>query len=196
MTGDRGQAFTLEGLVGAAIVLTALLFALQALVITPTTGGAVDRTVQAGVQTEAKDALVVAENDGDLSEMVRYWDSDGFKDGDQPRGEYNASRFGDRFTIGEILNERFLERGQNYNVELRYGDDGEVGNATLVYQGQPTSSAVTASHTVTLYDDQPVTGQPVTGEGNRTLAEAEEAPIPKDGEGELYNVVEVRVIVW
>ena len=194
MSGDRGQAFTLEGLVGAAIVLTALLFALQALVITPTTGGAVDRTAQAGIQTETKDALVVAENDGDLSEMVRYWDEGEFKDGDQPRGEYNASRFGDRFTIGEILNERFLERGQNYNVELRYGDDGEVGNATLVYQGQPTASAVTASHTVTLYDDQRVTGG-----DDRTLAvadAAEVAPIPKDGDGELYNVVEVRVIVW
>lgn len=205
-TTDRGQAYTLEGFISAMVVLVAILLALQSVVITPTTGGAADRTVQSQMQQEAQDALVVAANDTDenslsLSEMVRYWDEDGgFEDTDHnlvdPHGDnvYSPENFSKESELGEILYDRFDERGQNYNVELHYNNESdETENRSLVYQGSPSSNAVSASYTVSLYNNQSIT----TNGENIGDRDKEDAPIEnQDKDESLYNVVEVRVIVW
>ncbi|NGM67536.1 hypothetical protein G6M89_00690 [Natronolimnobius sp. AArcel1] len=205
---ERGQAYTLEGFIGAMIVLMALLFALQSVVITPTTGGLADRTVQDQIQQEAQDALLVSTHDGDLSETIRYWDGNsGFEGATDPSapGEdhntYSVSEFNES-TLGGVLEERFADRGWSYNVELHYEDEGHgPANSSLVYQGSPPSDAVTASYTVALYDNQTVTSDPDDNNiGEETLEGAEddyEVPIPRvKDDPQLYNVVEVRVIVW
>lgn len=208
---DRGQAYTLEGFIGALVVLMAVLFAVQSVVITPTTGGEVDRSVQGQLQGEAKDALVVAANDGDLSHLVRYWNSDErrYHNGslsDARRGSYSHDGFAntDRmsetddgqvtFEFGQLLDERFKESGRSYNVQLSYhGEDGPE-SFYLVYQSRPSSNAFAASQTITLYDEQRLTPQ---GQA-QTLEDAAAMgyPIPDVDDGELYNVVEVRVVVW
>ncbi|MFD1564743.1 hypothetical protein ACFR99_14470 [Haloarchaeobius amylolyticus] len=208
--GDRGQAYTLEGLISAMVVLMAVLFALQSAVITPTTGGLNDRTVQAQVQQEVQDALVVAANNesGNLSNMTRHWNGEGgFEDasGPQPPGENNSTyeadedgNFTTEFTLGDILYERFGENGQNYNVEAHYEDgDAERDHKTLVYQGSPPSGAVTASYTVTLYDEQETTGDDYEQDLiNSSDDDKETIPYRDAGSGPVYNVVEIRVIVW
>ncbi|MFA9425259.1 hypothetical protein [Natronorubrum sp. A-ect3] len=199
---DRGQAYTLEGFISAMIVLMAILLALQSVVITPTTGGLADRTAQSQVQQEAQDALVVAAaaDDGDLSEMVRYWDENAEEfhkasEDDNVRGYYNASNqteLYDEFVLGEILSDRFTERGMSYNVELVYWNksEDEYESEYLVYQGE--SEAVTASYMVTLFQDDELTGGP------GTVDENDDYPIPRatDDDSKVYNVVEVRVAVW
>ena len=201
---DRGQAYTLEGFIGAMVVLMALLFALQSVVITPTTGGLADRTVQEQVQQETQDALLVSNQEGNLSEAVRNWDGDGgFEGADNPPapGEdhdtYSVNDFNNSSDLGGILQDRFADSGWSYNVELHTAD-GE--NRTLVYQGSPPSDAVTASYTISLYDNQSVTADSPSED---TLEDAAESggfdePIPRiEGDDRLlYNVVEVRVIVW
>ena len=222
---ERGQAYTLEGFVSAMIVLMAVLFALQSVVITPTTGGLADRTTQAQLGQEAQDALVVgataneSEGHGDLTTLVRYWnDSSGqfYNTSDPEVDEFyydasNETEFYDEFALGKILTERFTERGLSYNVELVYQDEnGEFDdeNSTyLVYQGE--SEAVTASYTVTLYESDNLTA-PDNESQNTSLREAyycagenehtEDCyPIPPatgENGSEIYNVVEVRVAVW
>ena len=198
---DRGQAYTLEGFIGAMVVLVAVLFALQAVVITPTTGGLADRSVQAQAQQEAQDALVVADEDGNLSETLRRWDGNGFEGTDERTqgGEavYSASAFANVSTLGDVLNQSFAEQGWNYNVELHYEDDGGMNTTTLVYQGSPSSDAITASHVVTLHDDQYV--EPDREETISAYEEDNDPPIPRevdDDENPIYNVVEVRVTLW
>ncbi|MDQ2051374.1 hypothetical protein RBH26_12900 [Natronolimnohabitans sp. A-GB9] len=212
---DRGQAYTLEGFVSAMIVLLAVLFAMQAVVITPTTGGLADRTTQAQVEQEGQDALVISATaeDGDLSELVRYWDEEEgeFYNASESHGDFyydasNDTEFYDNFVLGETLSDRFTERGLSYNVELVYQDDsGEFDSEYLVYQGE--SEAVTASYMVTLYESDTVTA-PNGDEGEeQTLRQAhcdEDEnnehcyPIPPatDDTSEIYNVVEVRIAVW
>lgn len=196
---DRGQAYTLEGFIGAMVVLMAVLFALQSVVIMPTTGGLSDRSVQAQLQQETQDALVVATHDDNLSSVVRNWNATGeFENATQPPapGErtatYSTEQFANESELGRLLEQRFAEAGWTYNVEL-HPDRGDT--RTLVYQGSPPSSALSASYTVTLYDDQPVTSPSVDKELHET--NSTERMIPRrDGETPLYNVVEVRVIVW
>ncbi|WP_408959139.1 hypothetical protein [Natrinema sp. 74] len=197
---DRGQAYTLEGFIGAMVVLMAVLFALQSVVITPTTGGQADRTAQLQIQQEVQDSLIVSSQDGNLSEIVRNWHDDGgFEDAGQPPAPnedtktYSVDRFANESVLGAILKERFSENGWTYNVEL-YAEDGE--KRTLVYQGSPPSSSLTASYTVTLYDNQTVTSDSSDDKLHETSSNERMIPHKYDGETPLYNVVEVRVIVW
>lgn len=204
-TGERAQAYTLEGFVGAMIVLLAVLFALNSVVIVPSTGGAVDRTQQAQLQAEAGDALAVSEARGDLSHVVRYWNgtNERYHDGhgDARPGAYDASAFADEAVMnaqfGAIVGQRFVESGRSYNVELRYrGASGGENVTDLVYQGRPSPNAISASQTVTLTDSQTLTAP---GDEDVDLGDAatnHDYPIPDEGAGELYNVVEVRVTVW
>ena len=220
---ERGQAYTLEGFVSAMIVLMAVLFALQSVVITPTTGGLPDRTATAQVEQEAQDALVLGatangstENGtGDLSTLVRYWNTSngefyGSNNSEVADFHYDATNdteFAENFTLGSILADRFTERGLSYNVELVYWDNTSETYDTeaLVYQGK--SEAMTASYTVTLYESDNLTAPHDRDVRLRDAYYCDGGshsegcyPIPPahdDPEtSEIYNVVEVRVSVW
>lgn len=208
---ERGQAFTLEGFTAAFILLIAVLFAVQSVVITPSSGGAVDRTAQAQVQQQVQDALIVAQQNDELSELVRFVDVENgefqsfHNESDGGQGVYTVSDFGNSSQLGEnastlgaILNGNF-EAGQNYNVELYYqtNDDGDRESISLVDEGSPSSTAVTASYTVVLHENQSITA-PDSDQQLRDITDEGEY-IPNLNEGDstgLYNVVEIRVTVW
>jgi hypothetical protein len=203
----RGQAFTLEGLVSTAIILTAVLFALQSVIITPTTGGTVDPEVRNQLQREASDVLVtLGRNDTfGLEDMVRYWDQNRrtWYGGVNPDIGYGLTKPPNN--VGELLNQTFAERGRTYNMIIRYRAKNETRRAEetrVVYRGKPSDSAVTASYTVTLYDNQTLTAPNSTRvelhqfDTNATDDDDGYYPIPNAVRGPVYNVVEVRLIVW
>jgi hypothetical protein len=202
---DRGQAFTLEGLVGSIIILTAVLFALQSVVITPTTGGSVNPEVRAELRQEASDILVgTARNDTyDLSYQVRYWSSaeQKFAGSVNQRVGYGSERLPK--TYGKLLEKTFNQRGRNYNIVLRYrsGNFSKGTNeTTLVSQGQPSDNAVTVTYPVTLYDNQTLT-EPNASRAELWQYSTDPAdvgyyPIPNALDGPVYNIVEVRLTVW
>ncbi|PCR90890.1 DUF7288 family protein [Natrinema ejinorense] len=192
---DRGQAYTLEGLIGAMIVLMAVLFALQSAVIMSSTGGEGDQSVQEQVQQEVQDSLIVANQEGNLSELVRNWNAEGeFENASQPingTNTYTVSEFENESKLGRILNQRFQD--PKYNVELHPVNSSK---RHLVYQASPPPSASIASYTVTLYDNQTVTSASVSKELHATDSDTRIIPREYQDETSLYNVVEVRVIVW
>lgn len=194
----RGQAFTLEGLVAGLIVLVALMFALQGIVVTP---GAPGADIEPEIRQQTADVLDLAEADGSLSEMVRYFDGDSqeatFAGARDPEVGYGSQVPNTSF--GALLNETFHERGKVVNVVLEFPRENGTGTASipLIYRGEPPSASAVASTTVTLYSNQTLTGP---GGEETTLAEAAEEgsfPVPNlDPNGPLHNVVHVRVIVW
>ena len=212
---DRGQAFTLEGLIAAIVLLTAVLFALQAVVITPTTGGSVDRGVQAQVEQQLTDTMLVGAEDGNFSELVRYYSTENqtaecpwnqgecwYQETASNESIYNSSTFADEldFVIGDVLDEHFINQsGKSYNVEFIYFDeDGESRNTTDVVRmgGARSDSAVTASYMVVLHEEQYLTAPDSEG---TSIVEADDDysyPIPNVSDEEFYNIVEVRVTVW
>jgi len=206
---DRGQAYTLESIAGAVIVLTAVLFALQSIIITPTTSSAVDPDVRNELQQQADDALVIAATNAttDLSWFVRYWDQSrrtfAGTQAVNPRVGYGGNT--PPGALGTMLNETFAARGHTYNVELYYRgrnvSDGH-GQVPAVYRGRPGEGAVVASHTVTLYDNQTLTA-PRASNAELWEYSAEAAnnrdgyyPVPDAVDGPVYNIVEVRITVW
>ncbi|QCC50000.1 DUF7288 family protein [Halapricum salinum] len=208
---DRGQAFTLEGIISAVIVLTALLYALQAVVITPTTGGTVDQGVRTELQQQADDILAIAggDDDGQLSELTRNWSQ-------SRRTFYGAVNpnigFGNQRLPGELgtlLNETFDSRDRQYNVEMRYlpkdPTDG-IQRTVIASRGTPSDSSVMASYRITLYDNMTLTS-PTAGSAelwqydtspttNPIDGKSGYYPVPNAVSGPVYNVVEIRVIVW
>lgn len=210
---SRGQAYTIESVVGGILVLTAVLFALQSVVVTPTTGGSIDAETKGDVRQQADDVLVTAaQNESfDLNAMVRYWDQDNrtFRGAANPEVGYGAR--GPPGNIGTLLEETFSSRGWYYNLELRYlhppnssSFDGETGSVPVVYQGTPADDAVVSTHRVTLYDNQTLSSPTLSTIGvelweldtNATDGEDGYYPIPNAEDGPVYNVVEVRLVVW
>jgi hypothetical protein len=204
---DRGQAFTLEGFIGGLLVLTAVLFALQTVTVTPSSGGEVDATTQNGLERRAQDVLVTtATNDTrDLSYVVRYWDGDKrtFSGAKNP-----AVGYGERPPPGVFgRNLDAALEGNKYNIVLVYQTQANAGrNATatvpMVKRGPPATHAVVASYRVTLYDNMSLTGPNATGselwelDTDPTDGDDGYYPIPNAVDGPIYNVVEIRVVVW
>lgn len=207
MSEDRGQAYTLEGVIGALLLLAAVLFALQSVIITPTTSGTVDADVRSELRQQAQDILILnAQNESfGLSELTRYWHQSQltFFGATNPRVGYGTAQPPREF--GEMLNETFSARSRLYNVHLRYQPatpGGETLQTPVVYRGQPSRNAVIATYTVTLYDNQTLTAPTASNvelweyDTNATDNDDGYYPIPNAVEGPVYNVVEVRVIVW
>jgi hypothetical protein len=205
MTGrDRGQAFTLEGFVAAAVVLTSVVLALQTVVVPPDAGTA---NQDDSLRTQTEDLLrTQASADGwDLTHAVRYWDP--------LRRTFHGAQdrrvgYGSRTLPGALFDgafeSTFSARGLTYNIVLVYHQPGTAPMRTepMLYQGTPGPNAVTARHTVTLYDEMRLTSP---GVGARPLEQYEADPsaegavfypIPDAVDGPIYNVVEVRVTVW
>lgn len=206
---ERGQAYTLQAVVGGLIILTAFLFALQSIIITPTTTSAVDPEVRTDLRQQATDIMTITDENEttDLSYYVRFWD--------QSRQTFAGEAalnpdvgYGDNpppGVFGTMLDETFTERGRFYNVEILYQQetlsDGRE-RVVMVDQGTPAEGAVVASRTVVLYDNQTLTSDRAgTAElwqygTNPTNNEDGYYPIPNAVDGPVYNVVEVRVTVW
>ncbi|WP_435360351.1 DUF7288 family protein [Haloarchaeobius sp. DFWS5] len=211
---SRGQAYTLEGFIGAIVILTAVLFALQSVVIMPTTSGKVSKDVQEQLRTEATDVLTIAAGEDELSCQTRYWNDttseatfasavdDRIGYGPEPPDSVANCTSGPT-QFGEMLNQTFGEQGREYNIIVSYrnaSDPTKTHEERMVYRGVPTESAVTATYTVTLYDDQRLLG-PSCGTSCPTLGTAyanDYFPIP-DAAGPnnpVYNVVTITVIIW
>ena len=201
---ERAQAFTLEGFIGSMLILTAVLFALQSIIITPTTSGTVDRDVRAQHQMQADDILQQAQNNGTLKYLVLNFDSD--SGGDLYKGTsrsdigYGASPPPTEF--GTMLNQTFNQRGKVYNVVVEYrGVTNETDHTgvdyvsrNMVYRGVPSDNAIVARHTVTIYDTDPMPNS------DRTVKQAaEEGDFPVHDtapDSPVFTVAEVRVVVW
>lgn len=241
---DRGQAFTLEGIVSGVIVLTALLIALQTISIAPATTGSTDDA--AALRTQANDVMTLAAEQGHLRDVVLCGQNgDGdvdviSSDASPYRAIGNSKANTDSLKqsatdFGDMLRVAFTDRGFNYRVEFAYLDNGGDRKTVYVFPLSASGSnprpasrdpAVVATRTVTLFDDMETTGIKGDGDGHPTsdppakFCDADESTAggallknarPSDTvsgnkfylpdvsnpeNDDLYNVVEVRLIVW
>ncbi|WP_435128626.1 DUF7288 family protein [Halobaculum sp. D14] len=210
---SRGQAHTLEGVMAALLVVIGVLLAYQAIVLTPTTAGTVDRDVTAHLGTRVGDVLRAANDDRAISRVMRYWNTSGYNGTGSfkaPAGVTVRRGLGYKFDtppgrFGRLLNESFTQNGYVVNVYLEARDVSNPTETTtypLIKRGQPTSNAAVASLTVTLYDYQYQTrlaanGTLVPDENSARLGSlSDDRYFAGDLDGPVYNVVTVKVVVW
>ena len=197
---NRGQAHTVEAFIAALLLISGLLFAMQATAVTPLSASTSNQHIENQQRSMAHDLLSTAAEDGTLKEGILYWNASGGEFKETPDGASFYQNAGSQTAFLDSLNRTLAERRIAYNVRLRvHNTTGEpsVRTQTMVQMGQPSDNAVTASRTVTIYESDRL-----SVDGGQTLAEIEEdsgsvfyAP-NADSDSQLYNRVEVRITTW
>ncbi|PSQ53274.1 hypothetical protein BRD20_03590 [Halobacteriales archaeon SW_8_65_20] len=209
----RGQTWTLEGVAASVLVLAAVVFILQSSIITPLSASTTNQYLEERQQELATDVLSGAASQGEIREAIRYWDPDERRfhsAGD--RGYTSGGVLATRgLELGGRLRDAFRERGISYNLYIRsptpketpaetpagagrFGSDRE----SLIYQGDPSDSAVSASTYITLYDDDVL----LDSDGSETGVQLDDpaanfyAEEAASGDGSVYTVVEVEIVAW
>jgi hypothetical protein len=201
---DTAQLYTLEGLAAAVVLLLAVTYALNAFVVSPTSD------VNPGTETNqrvAEDLLAVAANDtdannSDLKELLLNWNATaggiGFENSTDGVYYYEGEDPDpDGLEFGEDLRNVLTKNGVSYNIDATFRKENRTGEITIVDKGEPTTSALSASRTVVLLDDDNVT-KTTSPNDNVNLSTTTTYPIPKDPSRstDVYNQVRVRITVW
>ena len=191
----RGQAHTLEATVAGLLMLSSLIFALQMTAVTPLSASTSSQHIENQQQATGQGVLAAAAREGALKPAVLYWNnsSEQYHDAGVQRF-YTSGPPDNRF--GAMLERAFNENGIAYNVYLRFqNDDGEPIPRKYIYSGVPTDNAVTATHTVTLRDDDPLYDDDENPTDTTVSGANVTYPMPDTG-ANLYNTVRVEVVAW
>lgn len=124
-------------------------------------------------------------SDSDVPNRYKYPSNPPAREYDLPPNEF-----------GKMLNERFGE-GYSYNVFVTFHDpSGGFDDQSMIFQGQPDASAVRATASVTLLDDDAL--RDVEGNPTSTDIGDDSSHFYADdvGSGEFFNELYVEVVVW
>lgn len=190
----RAQAHTLEGITAAIILLSGVLFALQATAVTPITASTSNQHIENQQAAVAEGTLAAAEANGTLTPALLYWNTSGERfNGTGSDGVY--ANGGPPVPFGATLDRTFGAERVAFNVDIGYRTTGDGrGRIRMVYMGSPSDNAVAATRTVVLFDDDPLGDG--TGNVSAAAAGGEFYPGAVDAEGPLFGVMEVRIVVW
>lgn len=190
----RGQAHTLEGFVAALVILSGVTFALQATAVTPLTASTSNQHIENQQHDVTTDLLTAAAANDSLVPTLLYWNTSrgAFRDSDA-RGVY--ANGGPPTTFGRTLNRTFDPERLAFNVYVGYRrPDGSGTEKRMVYMGSASDNSISASHTVTVFDDDPITD--TSTNVSSAAASGDFYASDVDPDGPIFNVMEVRVVVW
>jgi hypothetical protein len=191
----RGQAHTLEATVAGLLMLSSLIFALQMTAVTPLSASTSSQHIENQQAATGQGVLATAADQGALKPAVLYWNNSSSRHHDVGVQQFYTSGPPDN-RFGAMLSRAFNENGIAYNVYFRFQtSDGDPITRRYVYSGVPTDNAVTATHTVTLWDDDPLYEADGTPSSTRLSTENVTYPMPDTG-ANLYNTVRVEVVAW
>ena len=192
VTEGRSQAYTLEAIIAAVLLISSLVFALQVTAVTPLSASTSNQHIENQQRASAGGVLTAAQEAGALKEAVLFWDDSG--------GEFHGATRMSFYTnsyppneFGNITERAFDGRGLAVNVLVYPDANGEPSR--MVYRGEPSDNAVSASRTVTVYDDDELTAPDTTVTASEADSFTDVVPADATSNG-VYNVVRVEVVVW
>lgn len=198
---ERGQAYALEGIIGAVIIVSALVLGLQAVDIAPWTDSDDRQTEE--LRVEVEDVLDAAQDSDALRKTVTC-----LADGEiHPNA---ASTSAPMTAFGEVLSETIAGNHQ-YRIQVDYPVDGEIATAAVDTRAPlPNQPTATVSRQIVLTDSDLVyegetcdprtdfEGDPVTvadlddGDDNNDDIYLEN----QDEDSAVFAVIRVRVVAW
>jgi len=204
---QRGQAHTLESVVGAVILLTAIAFALQVTIVTPLSASTSSQHIESQQRSVAQGVLANAADNGALQEAVLYWNETAGTFHNTPVQRFYTSDPPDN-RFGHMLSRAFTQEGIAYNVRVYYQTTNvstrtEINERLMISQGTPSDNAVSATRTIVLRNDDHLVDEngslnetTVSEADNFYIKHAHADPSGAGGGHGLYNVVQVEVIAW
>lgn len=188
---DRAQAYTLEGIIAAIVIASALVVGLQAVDPAPWTEP--DPVDPDDLRTQAQDLLDAASDRDELREAVTCVDPEGdldstaFRPGESPLGNLSEQALGTN----------------RHRISVAYLDGEDVVSETVYSEGTPSRISATATRQFALFDNDPLHEYDNSEEAcvpqGVTLGELDEDEFyldNQDDDEERFATVTVRVIVW
>lgn len=197
----RAQAHTLEGVVAGLLLISALAFAYQVTAVTPLSGSTSSQHIENQQRATAEGALQTATESGALRRAVLFWDGANKKFREADNGQHYTNKDDPPNQFLDLLTRAFEDRGVALNVHVVYVDSTDRRQRQrMVYRGEPSDNAVTATTTLTLYDDDVLyadsddddIAEPTSDELESSSFYAPDA----GSSSSVYNVVVVEVTVW
>ncbi len=215
----RGQAYIAEALFAVVLLSGIMFIATTTLVIQEPQLSADDREQQAEIEADVQGVLEQSKRDGSLkSSVLNYNEStEEYVDSDNEEGVYYYLPF-DQF--GDRLYELALRHNASVNVKLTPARNASADDSSFnrtrpesvpyISPDNAANTMVTVDTHITLYGSDRLQSPPRahrTGQtpsnssaGEEQLAETDSYMIPPAtepvDEDDVYNVVNVRVIVW
>lgn len=190
----RAQAYTLEGVLAAILVVSATVFGLTAIDTQAWQDGGNEETRR--LEARADDVLTVAANTNALEESLVC------NQGSNPRINGNAT-VANSTDFERMLNLTFDTRGDQYNLYFSYlnaaGDDRITRLASeesVSSANRPSTGAAVATRTYALTDDMPFRFGDQCKRTSGTIGGTSLYIPDAQDDSRLYNLVEVRLVVW
>lgn len=166
---ERGQAYSLEGITAALLIISTVILAITATAITPLTASTSNQQIEEQNRIIASDVLDSTAQQGELHSFVKEWS-------------------GTEYTQPPTENYDFIQSTEDvfgttiaYNIDITYKDSsGEQITESVLDQGEPSDHAAVATRTVIIQEE----------------ANAIEQMEGADSDSGFYNVVEVKIEVW
>ena len=191
--GQLAQMHTLEAIMAATIMVSIIVFAVQATSLTPLTSSTANAHIEAQLQTMGQDmlsAIDYAQYDqrSELKNDILDWNGDEYAwGGDSYESRSNASITLDSSMV-DMLTYIAIPRGIAHNVQLSHmSDTGRFSSIFYIYNGDPSDNAVIVSRKVLL--SNPDIGNTSTFQTNTGI-------IDIDDTTDLYNIIDVKLILW
>lgn len=198
---ERGQAYSLEGVIGAIIIASALVLGMQAVSIEPWTSDGPEQGVETRIQLE--DTLDILEDDDALRQGLLCLG------GDRPETPHEGvvSTSPAVEPIGPVLRNTSSQTA-SYNIYVAYpskSDPDEINETVIGSESSRTGSAVTVTREVVLYDSDPV--YELNDDGDACIVDEQYdnvSEVPTDDiyvenqnpDGDIYAVVQIKVVAW
>lgn len=184
----RGQAYTLEAIVAALLIISSLIFALQVTAVTPLSASTSSQHIENQQRASATGALTAAAEANVLRDSVSTID----KSGDY----YDVNEYPDD-EFGRILERSFDSGGLAVAVTIRYQDSPTTWDSTqMVERGSPSDHAVTAARSMTLYKDDPIYNESRDESGTWGSDDPFDIGDDVHPDSDVYTVVTIEVTVW
>lgn len=189
-----GQMHTLEAVTATMIMVSVIVFTVQATSLTPLTSSTANAHIEAQMQTIGQDMLNVLDHAslGGISPVKRdivSWNGEEFS----WNGTAYCSVTTNSYTLlnsstADILKEIAVPRGIAHNVLFRYIDNSGLPQGTAyIYNGDPSDNAVSISRKVLLSNHD--ISDPVAFLANTGIPDA-------DSSSDFYNIIDVRLTLW
>lgn len=190
MFDDKAQMHTLEGVAAATIMLLVIVYAIDATSMTPLTSSTANVHVETELQVLGQDilgALDYAEpgyNSKLKNDVLRWNGSEYTWSGTNYTDKLNTANPPLNNNLTNITNAILVTQGIAHNVELTFLANNGTTYVTqrMIYNGDPSENAVIVSRKIVLQNSDTIySGNPIK---------------PIDPSTNLYNIVDVKLILW
>lgn len=188
------QMHTLEAIMASTIMVMVIVFAVQATSLTPLTSSTANAHIEAQLQVIGQDMLSALDysqydQKSDLKNDILDWNGDEYAwSGDS----YDSRAVNSSISLNSSMEDMFtyilIPRGIAHNVQFSHmGDTGRFSSIFYIYDGDPSDNAVIVSRKV-LLSNQDI--------GNTSTFQANTGIIDTDDTTDLYNIIDVKLILW